>query len=559
MPEKDPDRVRIWKLSPSVLVAHGSTWHFKPGVTREDFDQEFRKNESKAQRDFAAIPPRTVQSALYDKEIIRSLVNPNRESPIQDDGSFAPWFQGVPSFEYFLHIDMSKSHDSTGYGMCHFDIEENKVIVDLIDTADPTPQWELTFERVYQRILEIRLRGFRLRKVTFDQWQSANMIERLIKAGIDADNYSVDRTTEAYDTLIELLMSRRVDFYYQERFLEEMRTLRLVGGKKYDHPPGGSKDTSDGVAGAVAQCVISRTGAMLTEEEIEKAIVLTDLLNIEESVLKTGATVFQIVEQTPIPRHELVKIRVAQISADDSALFLLWGFNDKSTERLILEDYQIWHDFRNDTSLYHFQVFLQKLIACLKISAISLNADVPLELVTYLSNSGIRTTSPLYARVGGANRGMKNTSRTADVSETSIRATLSQIKRGNLSFPPHDLLLKDLKYLTDTNMMEQIYVAPLVEWTDFAMRELSFGRSAKPMPSGLSVNAPSMHMGAMANSQTSMQNGMISQIGMGGDAAIRRIRERYNKSSPSTPTIKNNSGTELQKSLPRIILGNSRR
>jgi hypothetical protein len=57
----------------------------------------------------------------------------------------------------------------------------------------------------------------------------------------------------AYDTLKELILTGRLD-YYEDLFLfDELSRLELIKGKTVDHPPRGSKDLADGVAGAVFQ------------------------------------------------------------------------------------------------------------------------------------------------------------------------------------------------------------------------------------------------------------------------------------------------------------------
>lgn len=67
--------------------------------------------------------------------------------------------------------------------------------------------------------------------------------------GYETDLLSVDRTTEAYDTLKELLHTNRLDYYHFETFEKEYECLELIKGKKVDHPSEGSKDVSDAVAG----------------------------------------------------------------------------------------------------------------------------------------------------------------------------------------------------------------------------------------------------------------------------------------------------------------------
>jgi len=104
-------------------------------------------------------------------------------------------------------------------------------------------------------ILELVGRGFNVAQVSYDGWQSASSIQRLRKRGVNARVVSVDRNLSAYDTLKEMINLGRLRICDYEPFFEEARRLRLVRGTKVDHPPGGSKDVTDAVAGAVSEAV----------------------------------------------------------------------------------------------------------------------------------------------------------------------------------------------------------------------------------------------------------------------------------------------------------------
>lgn len=538
------DALRIWRLG-SSLIAHGPTWAFKPGSTQEDYADEFSKNESKAQRDFGAQPPKTVQSALHNKQMVELLANKTRVSPILDDGGFAEWFIGDPAFEYYMHIDMSKEHDSTGIGMCHYDLSVDKVIVDLMHHLDPTEQWKLTFERVFQIVMTLHMSlGFRLKKVTFDQWQSAMMIERLTNAGLVAETYSVDRGTEAYDTLIEAILGNRVDYYYQARFVTEMSTLKLYKGTKYDHPPGSSKDLSDAVAGCVTQCIKARTGLQLTDSDLSAALYDgEDLFDIEVIELESGANAYSMPVKILAPadfRHT----RVVQIYAVEECMVVLWGWHDKEEDTLRVEKFLVWQDYGNDMALRYLEMLVLNLSQMVRIGGISLNDQVPLELVSYLKSLNLTVSSPLLARVSGS--GGRHATRTTVVSATMVRMMLAQLKKNNLSIPRNPLLSKDLKYLTDGNMLQRRYVCALAAWTDFATREMTFGRASKTMPASRSASAPPAHVPSMANSNQVRERVQASPYYRPGDE-IGAIRQRYNtvysnmNQSTSTGQIANKS------------------
>ena len=75
------------------------------------------------------------------------------------------------------------------------------------------------------------------------------MIQILKSNGIEAETLSVDRDTKAYDTIKAMLHTQRFDCYSHPILEKEYKMLELVKGKKVDHPPSGSKDVADAVAG----------------------------------------------------------------------------------------------------------------------------------------------------------------------------------------------------------------------------------------------------------------------------------------------------------------------
>jgi hypothetical protein len=95
------------------------------------------------------------------------------------------------------------------------------------------------------------------KRVRKDRWGKEEREEEIVSL------LSVDRNTEAHDTLKELILDARFFIYPGEgdikddnnqsviaQAFREWRALRLINGKKVDHPLGGSKDLVDALAGA---------------------------------------------------------------------------------------------------------------------------------------------------------------------------------------------------------------------------------------------------------------------------------------------------------------------
>lgn len=242
-----------------------------------DFRSAFSENAEKAMRDFACKPSLALEPFDRDSQIIIRNTNLSREDPIRPDGSFKDWFFCDDKHWRFFHIDLAKTKDACGIVVGHQDgwIDANneegrnerypKIVVDLFQRIVAPEGGEILFSDVRQVLYSLVARGFRIRKGTFDGWQSTDSIQILKKKGIDAEVCSVDRTTEAYDTLKSLLHLGAIDYYrYTVKTKKgetvniverEYMSLELIKTKKVDHPEGGSKDVTDALAGMILNVV----------------------------------------------------------------------------------------------------------------------------------------------------------------------------------------------------------------------------------------------------------------------------------------------------------------
>ena len=114
---------------------------------------------------------------------------------------------------------------------------------------------EIPFKDVREIIYKLKELGYNIAKVTYDGWNSIESRQILQEQGFNVGLQSVDRTSEPYETMRELLIDNRLNYYYYKPFIEECRNLEFLKGRKVDHSPTGSKDVADGVAGSVFTCI----------------------------------------------------------------------------------------------------------------------------------------------------------------------------------------------------------------------------------------------------------------------------------------------------------------
>lgn len=220
-----------------------------------NFAPEWKKNPHKARRDFAARPSAALNPFMDAMVIEKIMAKSQLVEPITVEDEYgwpvewAEWFRGQAGTRYAMHIDLAKSRDACGVAMGHWDRGRSKAVLDFALQIRTSEKKHLNFQRVREIVFLMRAYGFHLFAVTYDNFQSVDSIQLLQSKGIPAEHLSVDRGTDAYDTFLGLVNQDQFDTYENEILLRECKRLELVDGKKVDHPPNGSKDVADAVAG----------------------------------------------------------------------------------------------------------------------------------------------------------------------------------------------------------------------------------------------------------------------------------------------------------------------
>lgn len=233
----------------SKLSLSGKTFSDKTcGEVPVEYTSEFERNPERARRDYGAVPS-TAIDAYFSADKVAAVIDPDLRIP--EHNSLPDWFVGKSGKQYCIHVDLALRWDAAGIAMAH--AEGSKVIIDYVNAikASDFAENEIDLESIRQLILTFRERGFHISQVTFDAYQSADSIQQLMQEGFRTDILSVDKNTEAYDLLKELIYTGRCALPNHPLLIQELCQLELIRGKKIDHPPRGSKDIADAVAGAV--------------------------------------------------------------------------------------------------------------------------------------------------------------------------------------------------------------------------------------------------------------------------------------------------------------------
>ena len=251
------------KKEPKTWTIKAATWEVNPTIKREQLESEYIRNPVEARARFECEPPNMEDAYFRDPELVRKAFMYS-EDPVDEEGNFKPWFNKTDGQVRFIHIDLALKRDRAALSMVHctglkevktlMGVENLPIInVDLVYSWEASVNQEINFSSIRQMIIDL-CRKFDVAKVTFDRWQSIEMIQSLRAQNINADFHSVKKTD--FDTLMTAIYDTRLRGYWNELLVEEeLLKLRLFGNNKIDHPSSGSKDLADAVAGAVFVCV----------------------------------------------------------------------------------------------------------------------------------------------------------------------------------------------------------------------------------------------------------------------------------------------------------------
>jgi hypothetical protein len=183
-----------------------------------------------------------------------------------------------PHHMRYAHIDLA-TQTMAGLAICHLagtqlvdglvkegePFSEYRLIVeyDFILTITAGQQKPINFEKIQKFFFWLRdMCSFRFGMITADTWQSEAPLQMLEAKGFKVDKLSIDRNKTVYTTWRSGFEERRIRLMRNEQMIREAEQL-LEMDKKYDHPPDGSKDTTDAASGAYFNAVNSEEKVMI--------------------------------------------------------------------------------------------------------------------------------------------------------------------------------------------------------------------------------------------------------------------------------------------------------
>ncbi|MEU4066657.1 hypothetical protein AB0F25_30465 [Streptomyces wedmorensis] len=296
----DTKRKSIIPTGAAALITNSNMLEI-PNVYKKNFET----NPEKALRDLAGIPPATEDPFISLTDKIDDCIdrwnerNPDVGSPVTDSPTrpkLEHWFTCRDSLKRAMHIDLAVSGDGDALGLAMGHVSAVKeidgelkpyIIIDMMYRVKAAPGTEILLQDIRHLIYALRDdRKFKIRDVTMDGFQSTDTMQQLKRRRFRAEYLSVDRNKNPYEDLREAIYEGRLEFpeYYTyvasgatERVQIAVKELTELTdtGKKIDHPPNGSKDLADALAGVVYTLMGARsysrgvTPAQMDSHEID--------------------------------------------------------------------------------------------------------------------------------------------------------------------------------------------------------------------------------------------------------------------------------------------------
>lgn len=260
--EWEEDHILSYKV-PRMYALKRPTWEINPTRKIEDFTIDFYTDPTDALSRFACMPPDATDAFFKNRAVIEKAFS-NPKQNVDSYGRFDDDFKPKDDKTYFMHVDLAQKHDHCAVSLAHVDgwvtmkIGEQykeaapRVVVDAVRYWTPTSSKSVDFTEVKDYITSVRERGFNLKLVTFDRWNSHDMMQQLGVHGIKTEILSVAK--KHYEDMSLVLTEERLHGPRIQLLIDELLQLRIIKDK-VDHPRKGSKDLSDAVCGSLYNAI----------------------------------------------------------------------------------------------------------------------------------------------------------------------------------------------------------------------------------------------------------------------------------------------------------------
>jgi len=294
-----------------------------------DYKQNFQRDIYDALREIAGVATRAKHPFIANREAVAECMRTGRRSifssQVTDFEDYG--IKAVPQRftdlhqRRFAHVDLGLTGDSAGVciGYVSEFVDVNRggvvetlpmIIIDAVLEVRPPRGGEIKFFKIRELFYKLREAGLPIKWITYDSYQSVDSIQLLYNQGFKTGNISLDKDRRGYEFTKSAIYDERLQIPLHKKLgieLIGLEDLRENKGK-IDHPPRGSKDCSDALAGVVLGLTTRREiyfkhGVSMSRipESVQQILARNQEMRYEEDVAveKTGL----IIEQTREPMH----------------------------------------------------------------------------------------------------------------------------------------------------------------------------------------------------------------------------------------------------------------
>ena len=237
----------------------------------EEYRDQFEADLPGAIKDIAGIALHGFSNFIANYEAISKAFGPTKNifNPdwcnFHDQGvSIPPHVIRNPKSPRYIHLDLALSMDNAAFAMGHCPgfrnmdrgggmIEPLPILeIDALLTIKPTGGSQIPIHKLKKLVFALQQLGYPIEWVSLDGFQSADFIQTMKRHRFRSGLLSLDRTPTPYMTTKSAILDGRVTGPLNDILQKELKELVWVSANtKVDHPPDGSKDLSDAVAGVI--------------------------------------------------------------------------------------------------------------------------------------------------------------------------------------------------------------------------------------------------------------------------------------------------------------------
>lgn len=256
-------------LRPGEVVSDDDA-HLVMGVPLE-YKSRFETDLLANLRDVAGVATLALHPFILDRQRLTSIFGKTtgvlsrpmcdfKETSIQ---VYPKAFRNI-SKSRFVHLDLATTGDcagvACGYVRRFLEVQRSpteteilpEIVFDFILGVQPPRNGEISFSKIRQLLYTCRDMGLPIKWVSMDTFQSTDTRQILASNGFITGIRSVDRDTRPYDMTKSAIMDGRLLVPTHPVTQRELTHLEKNTKKQHvDHPPNGSKDCSDAMAGVI--------------------------------------------------------------------------------------------------------------------------------------------------------------------------------------------------------------------------------------------------------------------------------------------------------------------